>query len=172
MEIKSKKFTLRYFKKGDEISLQKNINNKNIADMALTIPYPYKPKDAKKWVKENLQGYRHKNKEKINFVIDINREVVGSIGLIDIKKDHKAEIGYWLAEKYWGQGIMTEAVNLILNYGFKKLKLKRIYGKVFTFNKGSQKVLKKAGFSYEGYLKKDIIKNKKLIGVYVFGKIN
>jgi len=50
MIIQTKRFILRPYRKGDEKSLVENINDKNVSKFMLNIPYPYKPKDAKKWI--------------------------------------------------------------------------------------------------------------------------
>jgi len=106
----------------------------------------------------------------INFVIDIDGRVVGSIGFSNIE-GHKAEIGAWLAEKYWNRGIMTEAARLATKFGFEKLKLKRIYAYTFSFNKASMKVLKKNGYKFEGILRKNIKKDNKFFDDYLFAKV-
>jgi len=105
----------------------------------------------------------------MNFVIDIKGEVAGSVGFNKIE-GYKAEVGYWLARKYWGRGIMTKAVKLVTQFGFKKLKLRRIYAFVFTSNKASMNVLKKAGFKIEGLLKKNAKKGGKFLDDYLFAK--
>jgi RimJ/RimL family protein N-acetyltransferase len=104
-------------------------------------------------------------------LIEIEGEVVGAIGLENTEKDHKAELGYWLARKYWGGGIMSQAVEEVVNFGFKDLNLKRIYAKVYSFNEGSKKVLEKNGFTQEGYLKKEAKKGNKYIDAFLFAKI-
>lgn len=169
--IKSKKFVLRPFQKGDEKSLAKNVNNKKIHRMVSHIPYPYSLKDAKNWVDFNLKEYKKENPSHINFVIDIDGEVAGSVGFHDIKENHKAEVGYWLAESYWGIGIMTEALKLVTEFGFKKLNLKRIQLRTYPFNKASQKVAKKAGYKLEGILRKDTQKGDKFLDDYMFARI-
>lgn len=168
--IKSKDFILRPFRKGDEKSLAENINNRNIYRNTLLIPYPYTLKDAGEWITKNLKEARKKRPKEINFVIDINGEVAGSIGFSRIE-GHKAEIGYWLAEKYWGRGIMTQAVKLITKFGFEKLKLRRIYVHAFFFNKASMRVLEKAGYKFEGILRKNAMKDGKFIDDYLFAKV-
>jgi RimJ/RimL family protein N-acetyltransferase len=168
--IKSKHFLLRPFKKGDEYSLAKNINNKKIYRNTLNIPYPYTLKDAKDWINKNLKEIKKRKPTKINFGIDIQGEIVGSIGFGKIE-NHKAQISYWLAERYWNQGIMTEAVKLITKFGFEKLKLKRIEAFVFTFNKASKRVLEKAGYKFEGVLRKNSKKDNKFFDDYLFAKI-
>jgi len=169
--IKSKNFILRPFNKEDEKSLQGNINNKKIYQNTSNIPHPYTLKDAKKWITKNLKEEKKKNPQMINFAIEINDEVVGSVGLGNIKYGHKAEVSYWLGEKYWNSGIMTEAVKLVTKFGFEKLKLKKIYGRVYIFNLASKKVLEKNDYKLEGILKKDFKKDGKFIDSYLLAKI-
>jgi [ribosomal protein S5]-alanine N-acetyltransferase len=83
-------------------------------------------------------------------------KIIGSIGLID---DRKREynmikmIGYAIGEAYWGQGLMTEAVNEVIKFGFEELSLAAISAYCFPFNKRSKNVLMKCNFEYEGTLK-------------------
>lgn len=130
--IKTKQFILRPFKKGDEISLAKNLNNKNVSCNLLVVPYPYTLKDAKEWVIKNLKEVGKKYPAMIGFAIDIGGEVVGAIGFNKIEKEHRSEVGYWLAEKHWGNGIMPKALKIAVTFGFKDLKLRRIYAYAFT----------------------------------------
>ena len=168
--IKSKHFILRPFRKGDEKSLIEGINNKKIFRNTLGIPYPYTLKDAKKWIRKNLKEHKKEKPTEMHFVIDINGDVIGGIGFSEIES-HQAEIGYWLAQKYWGKGIMTLAIKKVTNFGFEKLKLKRIYACVFPFNKASMRVLEKNGYKLEGILRKEIKKGKKLLDDYLFAKV-
>ena len=167
--IKTKKFILRPYRKGDELSLRKNINDKIIARNTERVPFPYSLKDARDWIKINLKEGKKKNPEKINFAIDINGEVVGSIGFHKIEV-HKAELGYWLSKKHRGKGIMTLALKKITKFGFEKLKFRRISANVYPWNKASMRVLEKAGYKYEGILKKNIKKDNKVFDSYLFAK--
>ena len=162
MIIKCKGFNLRPYRKGNEESLVRNINNKKIWRTTMRIPYPYTYKHARRWVAENLREQRKKKPSKINFVIDIYGEVAGSIGLANIE-GHKATLGYWLAEQYWGKGIMTEAVGLIANYGFTHLDIICIQANAFGTNAASMRVLEKAGFVKSGILQKATIKDGEIL---------
>ena len=136
----------------------------------LRIPYPYTMKEAKKWISQCIKSKKNKNKKEIHFAIDVNGEVIGGIGYIKMEK-HKAEIGYWLGKKYWNRRIMTETVKLMTNFGFNKLKLKRIYAEVFQKNKASARVLKNNGYRLEGILRKHHLKDGKLIDALVYAKV-
>jgi RimJ/RimL family protein N-acetyltransferase len=126
-------------------------------------------KDAEDWYRRFRNIMRRKNPGRMAFAIEIDREVVGTIG-ISIH-DHKAEIGYWLGRKYWGKGIMTDVVKETTKYGFNELGLRRMYALVFPHNKASMRVLEKAGYKFEGILLKNVQKGNKLIDEYLFARI-
>ncbi len=95
--------------------------------------------------------------------------VIGMIGLSAIDhKNRNAELGYWLAKKYWGQGLTPEAIRLILDYSFKDLKLRRIYAHVMHPNKPSIRVMEKIGFQREGYLRKAVFQNGRWLDEILF----
>jgi RimJ/RimL family protein N-acetyltransferase len=169
--IKTKKFILRPLKMSDKESLAKHVNYRAIARNLLVIPYPYKLKDAKFWISKVLKYNKMKKPTDIIFGIEINGNVVGSIGIHRIKEKHKAEIGYWLGKEYWGKGIMSEAVKIISEYCFNKLKLRRIVAKVFLFNEPSKRVLEKNGFKMEGILRKEENKKGKLLDTYLMARV-
>lgn len=106
----------------------------------------------------------------IRFAIDSGGEVIGGISLRNIE-GHKAEIGYWLSEKYWGRGIMTKAVKLVCGFGFGKLRLRRIYATLFSNNRASARVLEKAGFKREGLLRKLHKKDGRLVDALMYAKV-
>ncbi|MBL4746402.1 MAG: GNAT family N-acetyltransferase [Flavobacteriaceae bacterium] len=102
-----------------------------------------------------------------------NKTFYGAGGLNDIdKKEKRAEIGLWLLPDFWGKGIMKEVFPLISNYGFKKIKLRRIEGFVETDNLNCKNAMSKLDFINEGTLKDFEIKNKKSIRVDLYVKTN
>lgn len=101
-----------------------------------------------------------------------NKVFYGAGGLNSLSKEHKkAEVGFWLLCEYWNQGIMTEAMPLICNYGFDKLGLHRIEGFVETENKNCKKAMLKLNFQYEGTMHDCEIKNEQFISIDIYAKI-
>ena len=96
---------------------------------------------------------------------------VGSIGAFRQGNIHyrTAEIGYYLAEEYWGKGIMTEAVRLLCENVFEKTDIIRIYAEPFAYNIGSRRVLEKAGFQFEGIMKCNAMKNGQILDMARYG---
>ncbi|MCX6740688.1 MAG: GNAT family protein [Candidatus Parcubacteria bacterium] len=171
MIIKTKQFVLRPYRMSDADDLAKKINDwRIIRNLALQI-FPYKKSDALIFLKKTLPNYKIKNPGSLVLGIEIDGKIAGSVGLHKIEPGHQAEIGYWLAPVYWGNGIMTNVVKKTTAYGFKKFKLKRIYAKVFIYNPGSKIVLEKNGFKLEGILKKAAKKKGKFIDEYLLAKV-
>ncbi|WP_225225338.1 GNAT family N-acetyltransferase [Komarekiella delphini-convector] len=79
--------------------------------------------------------------------------LIGSCGLRWNTQEPSAEVGYELASTFWRQGIMTEAVRTILQFGFKKMGLRFVIAQVMLDNIASKKLLKKLGFQSQGVLK-------------------
>jgi [ribosomal protein S5]-alanine N-acetyltransferase len=170
MQITTPHFTLRRFRKGDLPSIVKHINDKTIAARTdAPIPYPYTMKHAEEWYRKIRNRARRKGSKAKEFAIDISGEAVGCIAIFP--QGHTAGIGYWLGRAYWNKGIMTEAVKEITKYGFNGLGLKRIYASTFPQSKASMRVLEKAGFKFEGVLRKNIKKGDKFIDEYLFARV-
>lgn len=102
-----------------------------------------------------------------------NQIFYGAGGLNDINnKEGKAEIGLWLLPKFWGLGIMKEAIPLISDFGFNQLQLNRIEGFVETTNSKCKKAMSKLDFHLEKTMKDCEMKNGKLISIDVYAKTN
>lgn len=154
-------FVIRNLESKDATSLAKNANNlkiwNNVKDY---FPYPFTERDAVEFIKRNKL-----KSPATYFAIAVEGQAVGVIGLVlqnDVYRKN-AEIGYWLGEAYWGQGIMTKAIVQFVNSSFKLFDLFRIYAGVFEDNKGSIRVLEKAGFKREAIFEKGAFKNGRYI---------
>ncbi len=82
-------------------------------------------------------------------------ELAGGITIGNIRRGaaQSGHIGYWMGEKFAGHGLMSEAVRLLVDHGFRTLGLHRIEAACIPQNKRSIRVLEKAGFSSEGLLR-------------------
>ena len=110
---------VRSWQTSDVESLATHANNRNIwKNLRDAFPHPYTPHDAREFIK----SLRHRTPE-TTFAIAVNGEAAGSVGFV-LRQDVErvsAEIGYWLAEPFWGRGIATEALAAItdqLQYAF------------------------------------------------------
>lgn len=101
-----------------------------------------------------------------------NKTFYGAGGLNSLNKEHKkAEIGFWLLNEFWRQGIMTEVMPIICKYGFENLELHRIEGLVETDNLNCKNAMKKLDFNHEGTMKDCEIKNGHFISLDIYAKL-
>lgn len=159
---------LRDFEQRDIEVLVKLLNNKNVTQYLTTrIPQPYTTQDAEWWVNTG-------SKAGIAKAIDVDGKLAGviSITIGDYENARSAEIGYWLGEDYWGEGIATKAVDKMTNYVFSNSEIVRLFARVFPPNKESMHVLEKCGYIKEGIFKKSIFKGGKYLDEHIFAKIN
>ncbi|SMO71335.1 GNAT family N-acetyltransferase [Melghirimyces algeriensis] len=93
----------------------------------------------------------------------VNDQLIGKISLAEIVRGdlQSCWLGYCLDQEQNGKGYMTEAVKFVVDFAFKELKLHRIEAGVMPHNKGSIRVLEKAGFHKEGLSKKNVRINGK-----------
>nr|WP_262918371.1 GNAT family protein [Mucilaginibacter straminoryzae] len=166
MQIKGSQFTIRTWQPEDAASLARNANSPLVSRyLKDRFPYPYTISDAELFIKGHLQA-----DIPVNFAIDIDGEVIGGIGL-QLRADIYAPtplLGYWLSERYWGKGIMAEAVKLVCQYAFESLNAACIVAYVLEQNPQSMRVLEKAGFIRRGIVPKSVVKQGKIMDEHTF----
>lgn len=107
------------------------------------------------------------------FLIFHNNELAGEIGITIQEDVHRlcAEIGYFIAEPFWGKGLATAAIKKMTEYTFATFEIVRIMAGVFDFNKASMKALEKNGYYLESIRKRSVIKNGQIIDDYIWVKL-
>lgn len=150
-------FKLRPWCEDDLESLVRYANNPRIAkNMTDKFPYPYSEEHGRAFIEFALKD----NPVHI-FAIDINGQAVGGIGIHPQDDIHRknAELGYWLAEPFWGQGIISRAIKQTVDFAFNTYDIDRVFARPFGTNIPSQKVLEKNGFMLEGKFENTLIKD-------------
>jgi RimJ/RimL family protein N-acetyltransferase len=159
-------FRLRNWTINDLDSLVKYANNFQIAkNLTNFFPHPYTLEVGRSFIAACIEATPPNR-----FAIELAGEAVGAIG-IHLQTDihlKNAELGYWLAEPFWGRGIMTQAITQMTDYGFKTWDIERIFARPFGSNKGSQKALEKAGFVLEARFEKILFKNGEYLDELVY----
>ena len=159
---------IRKWKLTDAKDIAVALSNKKIQDnLRDGLPYPYSEKDGIDFISSMISANED---ETFAFAITLDDKVIGSIGVFRQQNIHRqtAEMGYYIAEEYWGKGIMTDAVKQICEYVFKNSDILRIYAEPFAYNIGSCRVLEKTGFQYEGTLRNNAVKNGKVIDMKMY----
>ena len=162
------KCRIRKWELSDAKDLAAALSNKKVQDnLRDGLPYPYTEQDGKEFISAMLSADEN---ETFAFAITVDNMVIGSIGIFRQGNIHSqtAELGYYIAEEYWGKGIMTEAVKQICEYVFAKSDIIRIYAEPFAYNIASCRVLEKVGFQYEGTLRSNAVKNGRVIDMEMY----
>lgn len=156
-----KSYELRPWRLSDCQSLAEYADNirvwNNLRD---GFPSPYTEEDAREYIESTLSKGCVQD-----FAIVIDGKAIGGIGFIpqsDVER-YSAEIGYWLGEPYWGQGIMSGIVFRFVEYIFTTTELVRLYASVFDYNTASRRVLEKCGFRLVGIMRKAVRKNDRWV---------
>ncbi|HNU40673.1 MAG TPA: GNAT family protein [Methanothrix sp.] len=163
-------YTIRDWREDDAASIAQYANNKKIwINLRDAFPHPYTLADADAFLCK-VMGM----KPRTYFAIASDDEAIGSIALMPVDDVHRftAELGYWLAEPFWGNGIMTDAVRALSDYAFNELGIQRIFAEPYTTNAASARVLEKSGFSLEGVIRAAVFKDGRMLDQYLYAKLN
>ena len=140
---------LRELSMSDAVDIS-DLMSYNISKSLWQVPYPYTVENAANFINSSHRDFE--SQKAVNFAIQYKNNpdsvspLVGIISLKNIDFDkNKAIVGYWIGELYWGKGIATESVALVISYAFSMLGLEEICAYVFSENKASIRVIEKNG---------------------------
>lgn len=162
---------IRKWRLSDAADLATAVSNKKLQDnLRDGIPFPYTEQDGKDYISAILSSDEN---EMFAFAITVDDKAIGSVSTSRLDNIHRqtAELGYYIAEEYWGKGITTEAVKQICEYVFNNSDVIRIFAEPFAYNNASCRVLEKAGFQYEGTLRSNAVKNGEVIDMKMYSLI-
>lgn len=164
------RIVLRTWRRDDIDAVTSYANNRKLwLNLRDRLPHPYTREHAEAWI-----TYCTALKSPVTqFAIDLDGQAVGAVGFELFSDVHRltGEIGYWIGEPLWGQGIATAAVIKATEYAFAALSLRRIQATVFEWNSASARVLGKAGYVFEGRLRQSIIKEGRIADSLLYAKI-
>lgn len=160
---------IRSWRLEDVPSLVRHANNRRVwRNLKDRFPYPYTISDADAWIRHATQ-----TKPETHFAIAVGGEAIGGTGL-DLQTDvfrRSAEIGIWLGESYWGRGLGTEAIRAMTDLAFAHFDVCRVFAGVLEWNAASVRRLERAGYSFEGRLRKCITKDGQTIDQMLYAMV-
>lgn len=162
---------LKKWELSDAADLAAAISNKKVQDnLRDGLPYPYTERDGREFISSMLSA---NEKDTFAFAVTADGKVIGSIGVFRQGNIHRqtAELGYYIAEEYWGRGIITRAIKQICEYVFANSDIIRIYAEPFAYNTASCRALEKAGFYCEGTLRANAVKNGKVVDMKMYSRL-
>ena len=166
--LESERLVLRPYELKDVPDVQRLANNKALADTTF-LPYPYTLEAAENWIETHPKLIEEREVFPFAVILKGEAKLIGTMTLRIDQQHHKGELAYWIGQDYWGGGYATEAAKLVIHFGFQELQLNRIWAPIMSRNNASRGVLQKAGLTYEGTLKQDILRWDRYEDVDVFG---
>ena len=162
---------IRAWRLDDAGDLAKALNNKKIHDnLRDGLPLPYTEKDAGEFIAAMLSANPDAT---YAFAITVDDCTIGSIGVFRKENIHAktAEMGYYIAEPYWGKGLGTSAVRQVCRHIFENTDILRIFAEPFARNAASCRVLEKSGFVLEGVLQQNAVKNGEVLDMKLYARL-
>jgi RimJ/RimL family protein N-acetyltransferase len=140
--IQTDRLTLRPLETGDADWIARDIINPNVAKWLSSLPHPYHRADAEAFIalKANDPGYR----------VIVSDHPMGIVSIETANGTN--ELGYWLAQPYWGAGYMSEAARAMVDWHFDRSEA-RLFSGWIQGNAASENVLQKLGFPRTGVVK-------------------
>lgn len=128
---------------GDLLALA---NNRKIAEMTARMPHPYGVQDARSWI----AGAANPVTGTATFAVRMRStgRLIGACGYGPMEGAGEPQLGYWIGEPFWGQGLATEAAHAVIDHAFGKGGLNELVGSCRLTNPASRRVLEKSGFQY------------------------
>lgn len=172
MELTTPRLILNSFKMEDKYDIARICSNPIFSKNIPNMPSPYNTEDAESFLVKAIEDFTENKDYPFAIRLKQDGKLIGNIHLMLNTKTSKGEIGCWLDESFWRQGIMTEAAKAVVNFAFNELKLHKLVWSALSFNKGSYGVALKLGFVKEGEQKELYFVKGKYADSYTFGLIN
>lgn len=162
------KVRFRAYGKEDTKLAHEYINDEDVKkNLIVGIPYPVTLHEEEKWI-ESQSAF----KTEYSFAIEIleSGEYIGGCGVNKVDwKNSVAEIGIFVAKKFWGKGYGTDAMKLLVKFVFEQININKVKLNVYSFNKRAIKCYEKSGFKLEGVLRREMFRDGKYHDIHVMG---
>ena len=149
LELSDDMLRMRAFEPADSAAVFELAGAWEIAENTF-VPHPYSRADADDFVKRVRQQWSAAEAYVFAILDKASGEIVGAMGIHPEAQHNSATIGYWIGKPYWGRGIATAALRLLIRFGFEQLQLNRIEAGHLAHNMASGRVMQKADMRCEG----------------------
>ena len=166
MEIRCSTCLLRPLVPADAASLALHANDRDVwLNVRDGFPHPFTLESAESYIAAAAA-----RAPQTSFGIVVDGEAAGNISLRpghDVER-FTAELGYFLGRRYWGRGVMTDAVRAVTRYAFEELRLHRVFAVPYAHNAASARVLEKAGYTLEGRMRRSVVKDGVVLDQWLY----
>lgn len=166
--LETQRLHLREMTPQDVTALLKHLGNPEVVKYIDVQPIKTR-EQADEWLKWMGSFFSARDGLRWGVILKADDTFIGSAGIHNWNREARyAEVGYDIAEAYWGHGYATEVVQAIIDFGMDRMHLNRIEADVIDGNTASMRVLEKLGFRREGVLRERVYKQGKYHDVHLF----
>ncbi len=167
--LNTPRLTLRAFEEFDAESLFPHASNPNVTRFTLW-DHHKSVADTVAFVRDYARlRYREGTPEPYAITLVPDPQPIGACGCFWASQPNRTmELGYWIAEPYWGKGIAVEAARAVIGYAFREHEPERMQARVIVGNLPSCRVLEKLGFRYEGTLRSILLRRGQFEDVLLY----
>jgi [ribosomal protein S5]-alanine N-acetyltransferase len=147
--LETSRLTLRYITSRDSEALVPILGDREV--MRFSIIGVHSPRQIKQFIEQRLLSYLEYGFGLYALIHKQNQELIGYCGFFiqSIEEQKEVEIGYRLAQAYWGQGLASEAARAVVEYGQQRFNFQRFVCLIETENTRSIRVATKLGMKLE-----------------------
>lgn len=172
IKLETERFFLMPIARGDAEEIYQNVREYDIARWLINLPHPYPEDGAITYIQKVTELMKKGLSYELPIRLKSTGELVGVMALLKVdRKNRNAELGYWIAKRYWNLGFATEAGLRVMEFCFNVLNLERIYAKFIPNNKASRRVMEKLGMRYEGTMRHEVFKDNRYHDMNYYGII-
>ncbi len=169
--LETDRLTLREFEISDALCVFNNWRNDEVVEQFMDWRADKSPQDTEKKVAEWVAEYEKDNYYNWAIILKDTGEPIGAIGGEVNELLQSIDVGYCIGQKWWGQGIASEAFKAVISYLFEQVGVNRIVAMHAPENPSSAKVMKKCGLVYEGTLRQGGYSHNGIIDCIVYSII-
>lgn len=167
--LETDRIILRRFTTDDTQAMFENWASDREVTRYLTWPAHVSPDVTRQLISWWVDNYKNENYYNWAIVLKEENTLVGNISVIEFNENiESAEIGYCMGQKWWGRGIMPEALGEVIAYLFDEVGVNRIYAGHDVNNPKSGRVMSKAGMSFEGIMRQGGKNNTGICDVAIY----
>jgi RimJ/RimL family protein N-acetyltransferase len=167
--LETERLILRPLHPADAPQMVELASDFDVAAGVLSLPHPYALGDAEQFIARVQPATTSDADHVFALTLKPDGRWIGVIGLHEARAYRRAELGYWLGKPYWNHGYASEAARRLVRYGFEELGLNRVHAACYASNRGSARVMEKAGMTFEGTLRQHYIRFDVIHDAHIYG---
>jgi ribosomal-protein-alanine N-acetyltransferase len=152
------RLVLRPFRLADAGTVAELLNDPVVSATLETIPFPYHREYAELWIPTHASLFTTRRELHLAIQLRESGHLIGAVGLLPQAQGSPPQLGYWLGQRYWGNGYATEAVREVVRFARCEFGVEAVAARCMVGNPASVAVLTQVGLRRVGRCQQRVIK--------------